>query len=97
MPARRSAPRGYRSTGYSLAKAAFMQDLGRTLIFLGLALAFAGVVILALGRFNLPLGRLPGDLKWQGRGWFVSVPLATSILVSVLLSLILWIASRFRR
>jgi hypothetical protein len=74
-----------------------MQDLGRTLIFLGAILALAGVVILALGRLHVPLGRLPGDFKWQGRGWFVSIPLATSILVSVLLSLLLWIVGRFRR
>jgi ribose/xylose/arabinose/galactoside ABC-type transport system permease subunit len=74
-----------------------MQDLGRTLIFLGLILAIAGAVVLALGKSQLPLGRLPGDFRWQGRGWFVSIPLATSILVSVLLTLILWIVGRFRR
>jgi len=74
-----------------------MQDLGRTLILLGVILAIAGAVILALGRSQMPLGRLPGDFKWQGRGWFVSIPLATSILVSVLLSLLLWIAGQFRR
>lgn len=74
-----------------------MQGIGRGLIFLGLILTFAGLLILALGRFNVPLGRLPGDFKWQGRGWFVSFPLATSILLSVLLTLLLWIFGRFRR
>jgi hypothetical protein len=74
-----------------------MHDLARILIFLGLFLVFAGAVILALNRLHLPLGRLPGDLNWRGRGWSVSFPLATSILVSIVLSLLLWAVGRFRR
>lgn len=74
-----------------------MPGLGRTFIFLGFILVVVGVVILASNRFNLPLGRLPGDFTWRGRGWSVSFPLATSILVSVLLSVLLWAISRFRR
>ena len=74
-----------------------MQDLGRILIFSGLALLIAGLLVLGLGRLNLPLGRLPGDFNWRGRGWSVSFPLATSILLSVLLSLLFWLVSRFRR
>ncbi len=74
-----------------------MHDLGRLLIFLGLLLVFAGAIILALNRLHLPLGRLPGDLNWRGRGWSVSFPLATSILVSIVLSLLLWAVGRFRR
>jgi hypothetical protein len=74
-----------------------MHDLGRIFIFLGLLLVLAGVVILGLSRLNLPLGRLPGDFNWRGRGWSVSFPLATSILISVLLSLLLWAVGRLRR
>jgi Protein of unknown function (DUF2905) len=74
-----------------------MPDLGRTLIFLGLLLVVGGLVILGLNRLNLPLGRLPGDFNWHGRGWSVSFPLATSILVSVLLSVLLWAVGRVRR
>jgi hypothetical protein len=74
-----------------------MPGLGRAFIFLGFILVVVGVVILAFNRFNLPLGRLPGDFNWRGRGWSVSFPLATSILVSVLLSLLLWAISRLRR
>jgi uncharacterized protein HemY len=74
-----------------------MHDLGRTLIFLGFLLVIAGIVVLGLNRLNLPLGRLPGDLNWRSRGWSVSFPLATSILVSVVLSLLLWAISHFRR
>jgi hypothetical protein len=74
-----------------------MHDLGRMFIFLGLLLVVAGVVILGLSRLHLPLGRLPGDFNWRGRGWSVSFPLGTSILVSVVLSLLLWVVSRLRR
>lgn len=74
-----------------------MQDLARTLIFLGLLLIVAGIVILGLARLHLPLGRLPGDFNWRGRGWSVSFPLATSIVISIVLSLLLWAIGRFRR
>jgi Protein of unknown function (DUF2905) len=74
-----------------------MYDLGRTLIFLGILLILAGVVFVGFNRFNLPIGRLPGDLNWRGRGWSVSFPLATSILISVVLSLLLWVIGRMRR
>ncbi len=73
-----------------------MHDLGRTLIFVGILLALVGIVLVGLNRFNLPVGRLPGDLNWRGRGWSVSFPLATSILVSVVLSLLLWVVGRMR-
>jgi hypothetical protein len=74
-----------------------MLDLGRTLLFLGLLLVVVGLVVLGLGRLNLPLGRLPGDLSWRGRGWSVSFPLATCVVLSVILSLVLWVVNRLRR
>ena len=74
-----------------------MPDLGRIFIFLGLLLVVVGLVILGLNRLNLPLGRLPGDFNWRGKGWSVSFPLATSILISVLLSVLLWAIGRLRR
>ena len=74
-----------------------MSDLGRILIFVGLLLVVAGLVVLGLNRLNIPLGRLPGDLNWRGRGWSVSFPLVTCLLLSVLLSLLLWVVNHFRR
>lgn len=74
-----------------------MPDLGRTLIALGLLFVAAGLVIVGLDRLHLPLGRLPGDLSWRGRGWSVSFPIVTSLLLSVVLSLLLWVVSRLRR
>ena len=74
-----------------------MSDLGRLLIYLGLLLVVVGLIVVGLSRLNIPLGRLPGDMSWRGRNWSISFPLATSVLLSVILSLILWAISRFRR
>jgi hypothetical protein len=74
-----------------------MSDLGRILIFLGLFSIVVGVVVLGLTRLNFPLGHLPGDFSWRGRNWSVSFPLATCILLSVLLNLLLWVINLFRR
>jgi hypothetical protein len=74
-----------------------MNDLGRVLIGLGLLLLVAGGLLLLLGRTGLPLGRLPGDISYRGKNMSVYFPLGTSILVSVLLSLVFYLLSRFRR
>ncbi len=68
--------------------------LGRLLIFAGLALVFLGVVVLALSRLNIPIGRLPGDFVWRGKSTTVYVPLVTCLLLSVLASLLLWLLNR---
>ena len=73
-----------------------MSDMGRILVFLGVILVVAGLVVIGLARLHLPLGRLPGDLSWRGRGWSVSFPIVTCILLSVIISLILWAIGRFR-
>ena len=74
-----------------------MGDLGRWLIGLGLLIAAIGVAILLVGKTGLPIGRLPGDFTWRGRNTTVYFPLATCIIVSVVLSLIFWIISRIGR
>ena len=74
-----------------------MPELGRTFIFLGLLFIVVGAVILGLNRLHLPLGSLPGDFTWRRRGWSVSFPLATSILLSVVLTILLWVIGRLRR
>src|SRR5579872_2222912 len=72
-------------------------ELGKLLIFVGLALVAAGVVVLLLGRMNLHMGRLPGDFLYRGKNTTVYFPLATSLLVSVVLSIVLYWISRWRR
>jgi Protein of unknown function (DUF2905) len=74
-----------------------MNDLGRMLVGLGLVLLIAGSLLLLLGRTGIPIGRLPGDISYRGKNLNVYFPLGTSILVSVLLSLVFYLLSRFRR
>jgi Protein of unknown function (DUF2905) len=74
-----------------------MNDLGRLLIGLGLLLLIGGGLLLLLGRTGIPLGRLPGDISYRGKSFSVYVPLGTSILLSVLLSVVFYFISRFRR
>jgi hypothetical protein len=74
-----------------------MEGLARTLLILGGLLMAAGLVILLAARIGLPPGRLPGDLAWHGRHGSVFVPLGTSLLLSLILSVIFWILGSFRR
>ena len=66
--------------------------MSRALIIIGLAIAAVGVLWPWIAR--LGLGRLPGDIYFQRSGFIFYAPIATSILVSVVLSLILWLLSR---
>ena len=74
-----------------------MGDLGKLLVFVGVVLAVGGLLLILLGRTNLPLGRLPGDIVYRGKNTTFYFPLATSILLSVVLSILLYLISRFRR
>jgi Protein of unknown function (DUF2905) len=71
-----------------------MADLGKLLLLLGGVIVIAGAVLLLAGRFNLPLGRLPGDFVYRGRNTVFYFPLATSIIISLVLSLLFWLFSR---
>jgi hypothetical protein len=74
-----------------------MGDLGKILVIVGAFLLLAGVVILLLGKSHLPLGRLPGDIVYRGKNTTVYFPLTTSILLSVVLSAVIYLVSRLRR
>lgn len=70
-----------------------MSDLGKLLIVFGLLIALTGVVLLLVGRVPW-IGRLPGDIYVQRGNWTFYFPLATSLLLSVVLTLILWLIGR---
>ena len=74
-----------------------MAEMGRFLVIVGIALAVIGGIVMLLGRTSLPLGRLPGDILYRGKNTTFYFPLATSILVSVVLSVALYLIGRFRR
>jgi hypothetical protein len=73
-----------------------MPDLGKLLVFFGLILVVGGLVLMLFGRMNIPLGRLPGDIVHRGKNTTFYFPLATSILLSVVLSVVLYLIGRFR-
>jgi len=70
-----------------------VHDIGRMLVVFGLLIALVGVVLMLVGRVPW-LGRLPGDIHIQRGNWTFYFPLATSLLLSVVLTLILWILGR---
>ena len=74
-----------------------MSDFGKLLIVFGAILVVAGLVLLLLSRTNLPLGRLPGDITYRGKNTTFYFPLATSILLSIILSLVFYVLGKWRR
>jgi len=74
-----------------------MAPLGRTLIAIEVLLVVAGGLVLLLGRLGLPLGRLPGDSALRGKPFAVFASIATCLLLSLLMSLAIWLVNYFRR
>ena len=68
------------------------EQLGRFLLITGLVVAAVGAVLLLAGKIGL--GRLPGDIVWEGENWRVYVPLGWMVLLSVVLTLLLNLLSR---
>ena len=67
------------------------------LVMLGVALVVIGGIVILLGRTGLPLGRLPGDILYRGKNTTFYFPLASSILISVVLSIVLFLIGRMKR
>lgn len=74
-----------------------MTDLGKMLVLLGGLVVIAGLLLMLAGRAHLPLGKLPGDIIYRGKHTTFYFPLATCVVVSVVLSAILYFIARFRR
>jgi hypothetical protein len=70
-------------------------QIGKWLIVVGAVTIVVGLLLLLLGR--LGLFRLPGDLQFEGRNWRIYLPLASCILISIILTLIMWIIRYLRR
>lgn len=63
------------------------EQLGRLLLVTGLVVAGMGLLLLLADKVGL--GRLPGDLVWEGENWSVYVPLGWMVVLSVLFTLLL--------
>jgi hypothetical protein len=74
-----------------------MSGLGRPLIVLGLVMVAAGLALTFGGRLPVRMGRLPGDIIYKGRNTTVYFPVVTCILLSVVLTLVMWLFGRGSR
>ena len=74
-----------------------MSEVGRIIVILGISLIVIGGVVLLFGRAGVPLGRLPGDIVYKGKNTIFYFPLATSILLSIVLSIVMYLVRRFRQ
>ncbi|HKF52714.1 MAG TPA: DUF2905 domain-containing protein [Candidatus Acidoferrales bacterium] len=73
------------------------RELGKGLLILGLVIAAVGIFLLAGPKLPFRLGRLPGDVSYHGRHTTFYFPIVTCILLSVVLTVILWIVGAMRR
>ncbi|MGH9864557.1 MAG: DUF2905 domain-containing protein [Candidatus Acidiferrales bacterium] len=74
-----------------------VRELGKALLIFGVVIAAAGAILLAGPKFPLRIGRLPGDISYHGRHGTFYFPLVTCIVLSVVLTLILWIIGSLRK
>lgn len=74
-----------------------LREIGKVLLVLGVVLVAAGAVLLVGAKLPFRLGRLPGDIVYQGRHTSFYFPIVTCIVLSVALTVIFWLISIFRR
>jgi len=74
-----------------------MPQLGRTLLLIGAVLIVGGTFLYFGGKLPFRLGRLPGDIVHRGRNSTFYFPLVSCLVISVFITLILWIINQFRR
>jgi len=69
-------------------------DIGKLLIAVGLLLVVLGLIVVFISRTSLPVGRLPGDIVWRGKHTTIYFPIVTCLILSAVVSLILWLLGR---
>jgi hypothetical protein len=74
-----------------------MENIGRFLMIGGIVLFVVGGLVFLASKFGLPLGRLPGDIRIERDGFSFYFPLASSILISIVLTIILNVIVRLLR
>ena len=71
------------------------QQIGKWLISAGIIIVLVGGLIMLLGRIGL--FKLPGDLEFGSKNWRIYLPLVSCIVISIVLTIILWFINYFRR
>jgi predicted Co/Zn/Cd cation transporter (cation efflux family) len=72
-----------------------LQQIGKWLILAGIVIALTGAFVMVLGRAGL--FKLPGDLQFGGKNWKVYFPIASCVIISIVLTAVLWLINYFRR
>ena len=74
-----------------------LREIGKLLLILGAFLLIVGALLVVGARLPFRLGRLPGDIAYQGRHTTFYFPIVTCIVLSVVLSLAFWLIGQIRR
>ena len=74
-----------------------MAEIGKSIIFFGIIIVVIGLILLFSDRLPFNLGRLPGDIAIKKENFSFYFPITTSVLISIVLSLILYLFSKFFR
>lgn len=74
-----------------------MSELGKILILFGALMLLVGLLLVLGGKANLPLGRLPGDIVYRGKHTVFYFPIVTSIVISIVLTAVLYLVGRFSK
>lgn len=72
-----------------------MSEIGKSLIFLGVVVIIVGIVLLFSDKLPFNLGKLPGDISIKKENFSFYFPITTSIIISILLSLLFYLFSKF--
>lgn len=76
----------------------FPADIGRLLVIMGAVIVVIGILLMVGSKFSsLGLGYLPGDIRWKGRNSTFYLPLTTCLLLSAVVTLIMWLISHLTR
>ncbi len=71
--------------------------MGKIIFWIGLGIAFFGILIMIGSRLGIPFGKLPGDFSWETDNASIYMPIASSIIFSIILTIMLNLAFWFFR
>jgi uncharacterized membrane protein len=72
-----------------------MTEIGKSLIFVGIMIVLIGIILLFSDKLPFNLGKLPGDISYKKENFSFYFPITTSILISIVLSLLFYLFSKF--
>ena len=73
------------------------RELGKMMFLVGLVLVAVGGMLAYGGKLPFRLGRLPGDIAWHGKGTSFYFPIVTCIVISLVISVVLWVVGMLRK